>query len=89
MSKGFVYAHKDAVAGAEQTLVAGKFGGFMLNGSAGSSTLTLYDGTVLLVDTSAGANVVIREIYDAPIACTTSILGTCSGTGYYSILVAK
>lgn len=89
MGRGRVYAHKDTVGGAEMTLTASKFGGFMLNGSAGSSTLTIYDGAVLLVSTSAGANGIIREIYDVPVACTTSILGTCSGTGYYSILVSN
>ncbi len=88
MGRNRVYAHKDTVGGADMTLAAGKYGGFMLNGSAGSSTLTIYDGTVLMVATSAGANVVIREIYEVPIACTTSILGTCSGTGYYSILIS-
>lgn len=87
MGKEFVYTHSSTVAGGEQTLAAGKLGGFVVNGSAGSATLSIYDGTVLLITTSAGANQHIAEVWNAPIACRTSILGTCSGTGFYSILI--
>lgn len=88
MAKGFVYGHVGTVAGSEMTLVAGKLGGFMLNGSAGSATLSLLDGAVLLIKTSAGADQVIQRVYEAPIACTTSILATCSGTGYYRVFIS-
>ena len=88
MSKGrVVYAHQDTVAGAEMIVSATglKFGGFFLNGSAGSATLSILDGTVIMVKTSAGADANITVNLDAPIACTTSLLATCSGTGFYSV----
>lgn len=88
MGRDFVYAHVDTVAGGEMTLAAGKFGGFILSGSAATATLSIYDGAVLLLTTSAAINSVVYQNFDAPIACTTSILATCSGTGYYSVFIA-
>lgn len=89
MGRSFtVYAHKSTVGGAELTLSAQKFGGFILNGSAGSSTLNIYDGAILIAKTSAGANEMIAVNFAAPIAATTSLLATCSGTGFYSVFVA-
>jgi len=88
MSKyGYVYAHKDTVAGAEMVVSADpiKFGGFTLNGSAGSATLNILDGAVTIYATSAGANGMISEVLSVPVACTTSLLATCSGTGHYSV----
>ena len=86
----FVYTHVSTVAGDETTPSSGpaKYGGFFVNGSAGSSTLTVYDGTVVIAKTSAGSNASILVNLDTPIACTTSLLGTCSGTGFYSIFFA-
>ena len=87
----FVYAHKDTVAGGEMIVnaEAAKFGGFTLNGSAGSSTLSILDGAVIVMQTSAGANAMINVNLEVPIAFTTSLLATCSGTGYYSVFHAK
>ncbi len=89
MSRVFtVYAHESTVGGAELTLTAQKFGGFILNGSAGSATLSIYDGAVLIAKTSAGANETIAVNFAAPVAFSTSLLATCSGTGFYSVFVA-
>lgn len=88
MSKyGFVYVHKDTVAGGEMiaSSTAAKFGGFTLNGSAGSATLNILDGATTIYATSAGADSKISVVLPAPIACTTSLLATCSGTGFYSV----
>lgn len=86
----FAYAHKDTIGGANMDVstVGAKWGGFILNGSVGSSTITIKDGAVVLYVTSAGANQVITVNYQTPIACTTSLLATCSGTGYYSVFLA-
>ena len=75
-------------AGADVTVVAGacKFGGFFLNGSAGGSTLNIYDGVNLIVSTSAGANVLIPLFLPTPLSFRTNLLATCSGTGFYSVL---
>lgn len=85
----FVFAHKDTVGGAEMIVSASaaKFGGFFLNGSA-ASTLIIKDGATTILSTSAAANVLISVILPAPIACTTSLLATCSGDGFYSVFFA-
>ena len=82
----FVYAHVSTVGGAEMTLAAQKFGGFILNGSNGS-TLSIYDGSTLIISTSAAAGVAIPVVFNSPIAMRNSLLATCSGTGFYSVLV--
>jgi hypothetical protein len=83
------YAHISTVGGASLTQVAQKFGGFALNGSAGASTLSIYDGTTLVISTSAAANAVIIINLAVPVAFRTSLLATCSGTGHYSVFVAS
>lgn len=90
MGRDRVFAHKDTVAGGEMVVSAdaAKFGGFFLNGSAGSATLSILDGAVIICQTSAGANANILVNLDTPIACTTSLLATCSGTGFYTVFYA-
>ena len=84
------YLHISTVGGAEVTASAGpaKLGGFFLNGSAGSSTLNILDGSTVILSTSAGANELITVNLNVPIAMRNNILGTCSGTGFYSIFIA-
>jgi hypothetical protein len=85
--KRSAYGHVSTTAGASLTLAAGKFGGFFLNGSAGASTLIIKDGAVTVLTTSAGADAFIPVVLAEPIAFRTSILATCSGTGYYSVFI--
>lgn len=82
-----VYAIVSTVGGAEMSLGAKKFGGFFLNGSAGSATLNIYNGGTLIYATSAGADANIALNLATPIACNPLAV-TCSGTGYYSVFVA-
>ena len=82
------YAHTSTTGGNGITITSARFGGFILNGSAGASTLTIKDGTQTLLVTSAGANVLITEVLPTPIAFRDGAVITCSGTGFYSILYA-
>lgn len=83
-----VYAYKSTVAGGEMVVSSGpaKFGGFILNGSS-ASTIIIKDGTTTILTTSAAANVYIKSVLEVPIACTTSLLSTCSGNGFYSVFL--
>lgn len=84
-NRQFVYAHEDTVGGAGIT-VTGKWGGFVLNGSGGGSTITVKDGTVTVYATSAGADVQIPLTLAVPVAFTGGIVASISGTGFYSVL---
>jgi len=90
MKGAYEYTHVSTVGGA--TVVASatpaKLGGFFLHGSGGGSTITVKDGATTILSTSAGANALIPVVFASPVAMRTSILGTCSGTGYYSILIS-
>ena len=85
--RGYVYAHKDTVAGNEMIISATgiKFGGFYLNGSADGDTITIKDGGTTIFSTAAGAGAVISIILNVPIACTTSLLSTLGDTGACSV----
>ncbi|MBU2052505.1 hypothetical protein KKH13_04850 [Patescibacteria group bacterium] len=92
MSRGsFVYRPISTVGGAGITVATGSgtlYGGFFLNGSAGGETLTIKNGATIIAITSAGANVFISVVLPSPIALS-QIVATCSGTGFYSVFVAK
>jgi len=64
------------------------FGGFFLNGSAGGETLTVKNGATTIITTSAGANAFISVNLATPVRCS-QIVATCSGTGFYTVFVAK
>lgn len=87
----FVYAPKSTVGGATITLSTGSgtlFGGFFLNGSAGGTTITVYNSATLIISTSMGANAFVNVNLNNPVALT-QIVATCSGTGYYTVFYAK
>ena len=92
MARGsFVFAPISTVAGNGITVAVGSgqlFGGFFLNGSAGGETITIKDGATTILTTSAGATAFIPVVLAAPIRCS-QIVATCSGTGFYSVFVAK
>ena len=89
--RAWSYAPTSTVGGATITVATKNgtlFGGFVLNGSAGGTTITVYNSATLIITTSAGANAFIPVVLATPIACT-QIVATCSGTGYYSVFMAK
>ena len=92
MSRGsFVYEPISTVGGAGITVAVGSgtlLGGFFLNGSAGGETITINNGATTIYSTSAAANVAINVNLASPIACS-QIVATCSGTGFYTVFVAK
>jgi hypothetical protein len=88
---GLVFQPISTVGGATITVSSAYgniFGGAYLNGSAGGTTLVVRNGAVAILSTSAGAAALI-PIYPAPTACPNGIVATCSGTGFYTVLVAK
>ena len=92
MARGsFVYAPISTTGGNGITVATGTgqlFGGFFLNGSAGGDTITVKNGTVTILSTSAAANALIVVNLDSPIRLS-QIVATCSGTGFYSVFIAK
>lgn len=89
--KGYTYVPISTVAGSGITVATGSgqlFGGFFLNGSAGGETLTVKNNTTTILTTSAAANVFIPVVLATPVALS-QIVATCSGTGYYTVFVAK
>ena len=64
------------------------FGGFFLNGSAGGETLTVKNGATTIITTSAGVGAFISVNLATPVRCS-QIVATCSGTGFYTVFVAK
>lgn len=92
MSRGsFVYVPISTVGGAGITVAVASgqmFGGFFLNGSAGGETITIKNSATTIYTTSAAANVAINVNLAAPVACS-QIVATCSGTGFYTVFVAK
>lgn len=92
MARGsIVYRPISTVGGAGITVAVASgqlFGGFFLNGSAGGETLTVKNSATTIFITSAAANVFISEVFASPVALA-QIVATCSGTGFYSVFVAK
>ena len=87
MLKDTVYMHDGSVAGAAKTISSSamKFGGYTLNGSAGGCTLNVYDGVTLILTTSAAASALLTRVFEIPVVFRTSLLATCSGTGFYQV----
>lgn len=86
-----VFAYTKTVGGNSVTVPTANgvvFGGFIMNGSGGGSTVTVKDGSTTLFSTSAGADAYITYNPPQPIACPDGIAVTCSGTGFYTVLHA-
>jgi len=92
MARGaFSYRPISTVGGAGITVAVASgqlFGGFFLNGSAGGETLTIKDSATTIAITSAAANVFISVVLPSPIALD-QIVATASGTGFYTVFVAR
>lgn len=92
MKRGqIVYTPISTVGGAGITVATASgqlFGGFFLNGSAGGETITIKNSATTIFTTSAAANVFISNVLPSPITLT-QIVATCSGTGFYSVFIAK
>lgn len=86
-----VYVPISTVGGAGITVATATgqlFGGFFLNGSAGGETITVKNSATTIITTSAGVGAFISVNLATPVRCS-QIVATCSGTGFYSVFVAK
>jgi len=92
MARGnIVYRPISTTAGSGITVATASgtlWGGFVVNGSAGGETITIKNSATTIITTSAGANAYITLVLNNPVAFS-QIVATCSGTGFYSVFVAR